>query len=174
LRSEHIFVHRPDMRVIAADEHHAMGTYENFVVFLWRGRTHAAGMRGGANALAELIAAHPDGVAIMHVVEPRSVPPDSATRDILFELINRSTPPLLGTSVIAEGGGFRGAFVRSIVTGMTIITRLASPIRVFGTIDDAIDWHLELSESDSRRGRTRPDLAAFIEKLRAKIDEVGR
>ncbi len=159
------------MPIIFADEHHAMGTCENFVVFVWRGQTHAAGMRDGSNALAQLIPDHPDGVGVMHVVEPQAVPPDSAAREILFDMIRRSTPPLVGSSVVAEGAGFRGAFVRSIVTGMTLLARFPSPLRVFAAIDEAIDWHVEIGATRQER---RHELPRFVGMLRARIDEVTK
>jgi hypothetical protein len=71
------------------------------------------------------------------------------------------------SAVVIEGGGLRATFVRSIIAGMSVLSRSAFPRRVFGNLTDASYW---LNEGMKRE----IDPATFLDALEQARHEVGR
>lgn len=96
---------------------------------------------------------------------PLTAPPETRAE---AEVYARTIGEYLSKSaVVIEGGGLRATFVRSVITGMVVLSRSTYPRRVFGNLTDALYW---LNQGTPR------DLspAAFLDALEHARHELGR
>lgn len=97
---------------------------------------------------------------------PLLAPPEARAQ---AEVYARTVGQYLSKSaVVIEGGGLRTAFVRSVITGMAVLSRSPYPRRIFGNITDALYW---LNEGTTPR---EIEPAAFLNSLEQVRREVDR
>lgn len=109
----------------------------------WHGIPHRADWQEAVRHLGSLHRRFPDGIFAL-VVFP--LPPTLSIREIEFdrkemEIVARQFIALgRGCASVIEGSGFVGATVRSVVSGLTLLTRPPFPSRIFDSVTDGIHW----------------------------------
>lgn len=160
------------MQLARRSRDHAVGTQDNFLVIVWRRNTMAVEVMHAAKALAELSTRYPKGVHLMQVVEDLAIVPDSEARSALAELLRSAEGKVAFSSVTHEGGGFRPSLIRSIVTGLLLLSKPTFPHLVFSSPERALDKHaaaLGVSPSDA----LIRNVASAVTELRAAIIEAA-
>jgi hypothetical protein len=128
-----------DLRV--ATEDHAVGTWRNVVILVWRRQTTVDGVRAAEKVYQHLSGLCPGGVILLTIVEESApAPPADARRDLARWLASCSGRMIL-SAVVHEGAGFRGAMVRSVVTGLALVAKLPYPHKIFATVAEADAWY---------------------------------
>jgi len=106
----------------------------------------------------------PGKVVFLCVVSTKADPPDEAERRGSAEMITSQGNQLLGVACVVEGMGFRAAITRTVLTGMVLLIRSPSPIKLFESV--------RLSAPFLARCLTRaslPELEAECERGRAQM-----
>jgi hypothetical protein len=158
------------MQLLRRTHDHAVGTQDNFLVFVWRRHTPAVEVAHAGEALTELASRYPAGIQLMQVIEESAILPDAAARTAIAELLRDAAGKVLCSSVTHEGGGFRPSLIRSVVTGLLMLHKPAFPHLVFSSTDRALDKHaatLGVSPTDS----LIRSVASAVTEVRAAIIE---
>jgi hypothetical protein len=129
------------MQVARRSCDHAVGLHGPFLVVVWRRRTIAGEVAQLALLLDELANQYPQGVHLMQVVEESAIVPDAAARAALAKLLQDATGKVAFSSVTHEGGGFRASLIRSIVTGLLLLSKPTFPHLVFESTERALGEH---------------------------------
>jgi len=149
------------LKIHARDDAHAVATWTNVLIAVWRTETRAAALDGVSQALGELVAAHPE-VALIQVVEAGATAPDAEARRAIAAMLRRYADSIRCSAVVFEGDGFQAATLRAVVTGIAILSRPSYPDVVFGSTVAAINW----------TARHFPgDITAFTDEARRRIGE---
>jgi len=114
---------------------YAVGVWRNVLVVDWRIRTTGDGARDVHFRLQRLARAYPEGVFYLAFVAEQASPPDFEARQTLANMLKAGRSILAG-SVVFDGAGLRGAFVRGVATGLVMLARPSFPF-VVCSLDDA-------------------------------------
>ena len=129
----------------ASTERYVLATWQDLVLAVWCGDTTMAGVREGQRVFDDHAAKTPNGVLLLTVVEEQAPMPDGDARAGLGRLLKSGAGRTRRSAVVYEGAGFRAATVRSVVTGITALSKPPFPHRVFALVDQAAAF---LSEDD--------------------------
>ena len=127
------------MRALEETPDYAMASFENIFVTIWRQRTSLLALEQLAKHLLALAALQPAGLGIVIIVPANSPPPPNEVRARLAAAIS-AAPQVKASAVCFEGSGLRATIVRSVVAGLTILSRPSYPHRVFGTLEEGVGF----------------------------------
>jgi len=156
------------VRIGVAGHDHALASWGNVQVVIWRHVTTLAGVRALRQACTDFGARNPEGVLLLTIIHAGAPAPLPRVRAELARFLGESSQ-IRASAVVMEGSGFRAAFVRGVVTGLTLLARQPFPHEVC-TLEGARD----LFERSTRGTRLRFDAPAFvpgITALRARIEQ---
>jgi hypothetical protein len=141
-----------------------IATWQNVVILVWRKDTTPVGVRTLQEAYDMHAAQFPGGVFLLTIVEePAGTPPSQASRTALATFLQRAARAMILSAVVHEGTGFRAGVVRSVVTGLALVSKLPYRHRVFATVDEAVAWFREGSDVARRWGaRELQDVVAEV------------
>ena len=122
---------------------HVVAVWQRVVYTIWRGETTSRGVHAMQDAVRRLR----DGraLALSIVTETAPLPPASVRR-ALAETMARFGDQIARSALVFEGGGFRAAAVRSVVTGLSLFSKLPYPHRVFDKPEVALGWLHEVAK----------------------------
>ena len=126
--------------VLLYDEDFCTGTWRELFVVIWRHETTAKGIDACRQGLLDVRASHPDGCAVLSIIEPNAPMPPADVRDSLSRTLSEFGDLIKASGVVFEGGGFRAAAVRSVVTGISLVAKQPFPHKVFATVTAASSW----------------------------------
>ncbi len=145
----------------AATKDYLFATWERVMLALYCGETTSLSVRVGQRIFDEHAKSFPDGILLLTVVEEQAPMPTSDARDALGQLLKSGTGRTRRSAVVYEGNGFRAATVRSVVTGITVLSRPPFPHKIFATVADAVGFLAE-------PGLPAPKLAQIVEDVRER------
>ncbi|HEY0469499.1 MAG TPA: hypothetical protein VGC79_35160 [Polyangiaceae bacterium] len=143
------------------------------VVALWRTETRAEAVA----ELATLLAAHAaefGSVGLLQVIGDLALPPDAAARTALANMLKVNETRIAASAVVYEGAGFRASVIRSVVIGISMLSRPKCPHTVFASTKAGIEWlcsHEPLSDGSPHRAHSSMQLA--IDRLRGPAQPVS-
>jgi hypothetical protein len=117
---------------------------DNYAMLVWlKGPTMGA-IEEVANFLLEY---EKEGkvIDLAVVIHPTDEYPDDAARSALAKSMRSSA--ISRIALVNEGTGFRASIVRSIISGIALLTRSPVPQKVFSSIEDAQAWLTSCAES---------------------------
>lgn len=142
-----------------------VGTIGPVSLAIWRSKPTRELFEIQRRELVAAVARNPGKVAFLCVVEASSDAPEQELRDASAAMITSLGSKLAACACVIEGSGFRAAITRTVLTGMTLITRSAAPNRFFEHVSSASTW---LNE---RLGRSRDSgLAENVEFARIHLN----
>jgi hypothetical protein len=157
--------------VLEVDRNHAVGSWGNLLIIVWRGVTHIVALERATEYLAALIAAHPEGIGLLQVAEMTAPPPDGAVRQGVARMLASGRGHVTSSSLVYSGTGFWMAAARAFVTGLTMLSRPGFPHEVFATVDEAAQWHSRLLPRADERFMGQLEIAHATEELTTILDE---
>jgi hypothetical protein len=89
-------------------------------------------------------------------------------RDALVQMVRRPELPLFASAVVHTQEGFSAAMVRSILSGLVLLSGSRFPIRMFASVGDAEGWIAEMLEKQGRQRFKRGDLSRAADELRVQ------
>jgi hypothetical protein len=127
------------VRILEVDADHALGTFENLLLIVWRHRTAPDALVRATLALRRLMDASPS-VGIMQIVEASAKAPDSWAREGISKFLATGKDHVACSSLVYLGTGFWMASARAFVTGVVALKQPGFPHVVFGKVDEAAAW----------------------------------
>jgi hypothetical protein len=155
-----------DIRVV--DAAHIVATWGRTLIQIWRGIPTAVASAEVNEIANKFVDASSSPANSLFIVESRSPGPDDATRKN-FATFSRDIVSRMSIAlIVAEGGGFRGAFVRAV--GVTLTTMM--PHRSLFKFVNDVETAAQLLSPHLLPGSGGPlELVRVVEALRAKMGD---
>jgi hypothetical protein len=142
------------VRIAAAREEYAIATRRRLFVTVWREAVTVAAVRAVDLAISQLVReiGATESYGSVTVVE-RTMPllmPDDA-REASTALQRRWSTRMCCSGYLVEGTGFLPATVRTLTSGMHLVTRSSYPVKVFADPGLLASWlapHVALTPAD--------------------------
>jgi hypothetical protein len=83
---------------------------------------------------------HPEGLSVVHIVRAQVAMPDAVTRDALVKLMKEVEGAVVALAVVIGGTGFWASGLRSLVTGMKMLSRSSFEMRLHGRVEEVVAW----------------------------------
>jgi hypothetical protein len=83
---------------------------------------------------------HPTGMSNVHLIKSKIALPDAETRQAMVELMRELGPSLAGSAVVVGGDGFWASTMRSVITGMRVLTPRSYEMRLHSSIAEVVEW----------------------------------
>ena len=132
---------RLPITTIDATKDHVIAVFNRMILIVFERETTLAAVTSARRGFDLLEKKYPDGIVCMTVIAENAPLPSQEAREALGTLAMGSAGKRLRRSAVCfEGGGFRGALVRSVATGMQLVAKLPFPHRVFHSVDLAAAW----------------------------------
>lgn len=129
------------------------------------GKPSKADMLLARPALAAMTKRAPKGFpTITWVCAEAGLSMENDARDAAAVVTNEFNKQILAQATIIELGGFQGATVRAIVTGLDLMSRSACPKKTFATALPAVEWCAKIVKDEG--------LGARIEKVTRTLEAV--
>jgi tRNA A-37 threonylcarbamoyl transferase component Bud32 len=128
-------------RVIHDSEELLVAEIGSICVAAWRQGVTPHRFELQRSGLADVVERRTAGIGFLCLIEETSwPPPDHKLRRASSEMI--SARGIACVAVVVEATGFSAAIIRSVIAGITILTRSQSdvPVSVFSSVRDAIVW----------------------------------
>lgn len=153
-----------EFEIVDIDDDHVKASASNMLFVIWRFRTNYAPFRRCVHWGQLLSRQFPQGIGVMHLLEPTAVAPDAPTRRVFPEVSRLEG--IQHYSVVYTASGFRGASIRAVLAGAIALARPSCPHSIHTDVARAALWHAHEQE---RIGRTEG--AAQIERV---VEELRR
>jgi hypothetical protein len=124
----------------AIDDNHCVGHGRSVALLVWGKTTTLEGVASARRVILAHADRYPEGIGLLTVVENVADPPAADVRRSITEMLRSLQGRAIRSAVAQEGTGFRAAMVRGVVTGLTLVSRLSYPHRVFDTMEAGITW----------------------------------
>src|SRR3954469_1555921 len=155
-----------EVQILRSDTSHGIAFVGRTLVVLWQTETRAEAVADLATLLAGR-AAEFGSVALLQVIGDQANPPDSAVRGALATMLKHNEQRIVASAVVFEGAGFRASVVRSVVIGISMLSRPKCPHTVFASPKDGIDWLSEYEPvGGANPGRAAASMQLAIDRLR--------
>lgn len=118
---------------------YAMMTHENFFVVMWHHHTTLEGVEKFSQHLETHSKLHPKGLGLVTIIPTAATPPPTEVRGALAKALT-AAKFVKGSAVCFEGTGLRATIVRSVVTGMTLLSAPPYPHKVFASIPEGVTF----------------------------------
>jgi hypothetical protein len=124
---------------------HIIGAWERVAVVVFREETTIEGVRNLTAVCDDLARQHPEGIFLLTIVAPNAPMPPSVVRSAVAAFLAARAGQLIASAVVYEGAGFRAAAVRSVVTGVSMVSKPPYPHKVFSSVAAAARWFAGMS-----------------------------
>ena len=150
------------------EPHFAVAVHACLVIVVWDRRILPADMRLILPFEREL--AQRGAFAVLSVLrEGVDLGVDDKVREIGRQTLVEFADTQFASALVVEGGGLRMIAIRSILTGIQLLSRSAIKQRPFADVEAAVRWLAEQPEADAAL-RERPDeLIAAVQSLAAEF-----
>lgn len=125
---------------IIEDGDFVLASWRNVLIRVGRGASSAERVATIHQHASRLLPAYPDGVAILMWLHAGSVIPSNETRRRSGEMLQDLGPKLQCLVAVVEGTGFWASSIRSVLTGLMLVSRMTFPLKTFDTIDKGTEW----------------------------------
>lgn len=119
----------PLSRIYRCCRDYALASWGDVFFVIWRENTTTAGVADLHSQCEKFASRRPRGILLLTLIHDGAPPPQAAERGKLAAFL-RSANYIRGSAVIMEGTSFRAAFVRGVVTGLTMLARQPFPHQV--------------------------------------------
>lgn len=134
----------------------------NVPINIWLAPPRLDSVRRLISLTRDTLPKHPEGVSVIHYVEPRLQLPDAATREALAELSRISDDALRAVAVVMTGSGFWASSVQSTLTGVRLVSGVKFRFRFSAQVDDLLDWFPAEHHAETGVALSRAALDAAI------------
>ncbi|MRG97991.1 hypothetical protein [Polyangium spumosum] len=126
---------------IEATKDHVVAVFHRVILLVFERETTLSAVAACRKAFELLEKKYPDGVSCLTIVAENAPLPSQEVSDAITALAMGATGKRIRRSAVCfEGGGFRGALVRGVATGLQLVAKLPFPHRVFHSVDLAAAW----------------------------------
>jgi len=152
------------VRLLRTESSHGIALSGPTVVVLWQTDTRSEAVQELASLVAAQ-AAETGSVALLQVIGERATAPDASVRAALAAMLKANEARIVASSVVFEATGFRASLIRSIVIGISMLSRPSCPHSVFSSVNEGIAW-LSSRVGASNAARHAAGMQLAIDQLR--------
>ena len=150
-----------EARVLASDGAHLAATYRNVFITAWWGDTTVARLKRVGELQEDVARRLSKGFVALALIRSSNT---NLPADVRSEAERLSKTPAANMRAIAQvisGSGFAASMIRSVATGMQIVSRMPKPTKIFDTLDTAATWLvLHMNEIPEPKTKTTPEAFA--------------
>jgi hypothetical protein len=136
------------------------------LLVMWRGETRATTVNAMYPALQKLTRHFPKSVGMLTVIEENAPAPSAEARAAIARLFASAADDVICSAVAFEGSGFRAAFVRGVVTSLTMLARQPFPHKVFPGVPQAAVWLMPRLPTITPRVATQAQMVEAVAQWR--------
>lgn len=129
-----------------ADQDYALGTFEHYLLAVWRTEISLPSAAHWGRVLQELRSALPGtALGVLSVMEDTCrVPVATAATDTFADVLRRTGDALKGIAVVYGREGFWGAGARSQMTTVLTESKAEVPYSMFAALEPAAAWLVDM------------------------------
>ena len=154
--------------ILRSEAAHGIAFVGRTLVVLWQTETRAAAVVELATLLAGG-AAEFGSVGLLQVIGDRATPPDSTVRAALAAMLKDNEQGIVASAVVFEGSGFRASMIRSVVIGISLLSRPKCPHTVFASTAEGTEWLSGYMKSNGSPHYAPDRVRLAIDDLRQRI-----
>lgn len=158
---------RAEVRILRSEDSHGIAFVGRTLVVLWQTETRSQAVAELGSLLAAL-AAEFGSLALLQVIGDQAVPPDGPVRAALAAMLKNNETRIIASAVVFEGVGFRASVIRSIVVGISMLSRPKCPHTVFASSAAGIEWLNSHLKSSGTPGQSAASMQLAIDQLRQR------
>lgn len=131
-----------NFRIIDTQMHYSTAASSELFLAIFHKETQAAALTHMLTHLDTMARNNKGVVNLLNVVRPGSPMPDEAARHALIQVFRyiADQGASAQSAVVFEGSGAAASIIRSVVTGLSLVSKTMLPIKVFATVEDAATW----------------------------------
>jgi len=156
-----------EIRILRSEASHGIALSGRTLIVLWQTETRTQAVHELAALLASQ-AAEFGNVGLLQVIGDQAISPDGAARTALAEMLKANEAGIVASAVAFEGVGFRASMVRSIVIGISMLSRPQCPHTVFASAEEAIAWLSARLDDGASNSAER--MRRAVAQLRQRLD----
>jgi hypothetical protein len=107
---------------------------------IWRDEVDPARFEQQLAGVAHIAARFPKRAAFVCIVEPTCEPPNQEMRERSRAMLETHAKDLACVAAVIEGSGFRASIARSVLSGITRLSRSATPQHFCAHVTEAGPW----------------------------------
>jgi len=161
-----------EIRILRSEASHGIACVGRTLVVHWQTETRGEAVAELASLLAGL-AEQSGGVALLQVIGERATSPDTATRSALAAMLKANETRIIASAVVFEGTGFRASVIRSIVIGISMLSRPQCPHTVFESSAAGIAWLVQHLKASGGPQHAADSIQFAIDRLRQRAQLVS-
>lgn len=138
---------------------------ENLTIIVWHGKPTVAAAEELARVSKRRRAEFPQGISAVHLVPATFELPDGPTRDTFVQLLRDGDGKLAVVCVVIRGAGFWVSAMRSLLTGLRVLSRGSVDLGLHTDLGAAIDYLLPRHHEKTSVPLAREQLTAVLTKL---------
>jgi hypothetical protein len=131
---------RTAVRVLHAADGLLMAEVNQVCVALWQKQPTHERFQIQKGWLDTFVRKNRGKAAFLCIVEAQVDPPDDDIRKASSAMITGHGSDLACVGLVIEGGGFRAAITRSVLSGIALFVRTPAPIKYFEYVGSAAEW----------------------------------
>jgi len=141
--------------------------FENITIILWHGKPTVAAAEELTRVSQHRRAKFPHGISAVHLVPATFELPDGPTRDTFAKLLRDGDGEgkLAVVCVLIRGGGFWASAMRSLLTGLRVLSRGSVDLGLHTDLGAAVDYLLPRHLERTGVPIGREQLSAVLTKL---------
>lgn len=112
---------------------------EGVIVVVWTQQATPPGVEHLRGVTQRVAAMSEQGFSVMHLIAPGISLPDAQTRGMLSKLAIEFSP-VKSLAIVIPGTGFWASAMRSMVTGILMVSGARFEVKTFSTASDAAVW----------------------------------
>jgi hypothetical protein len=150
------------LNVVAWETEWVCATWHDVLLVVWRDEVTALLARRCADAMRAFAAARPGGFCMLVVAEDSTGPPGAKARSIFVSAMRENGTRIRATAYVISIEGFKGAALRGVITGLSLLARKPYPTRIFSEASAAARWlgaHLATGMNAISLGQQIEDVA---------------
>jgi hypothetical protein len=160
------------VRILRSEVSHGIAFVGRTLVVHWQTETRGQAVGDLATLLAGL-AAERGSLGLLQVIGEQAVPPDAATRAKLAAMLKDNETRIIASAVVFEGAGFRASVIRSIVIGISMLSRPKCPHTVFESTTAGSQWLSGQLNASGGPGQSAESMQLAIDQLRQRAAVVS-
>jgi len=94
-------------------------------------------------------------------------------REAIAGVIRGGGATVRAMASLYEGAGFGAATLRAVVTGLNLLSRTSTPVKVFATMEAAAAWLSGMAANAGAEGFDAAAMASAAKALRAEVAAKG-
>jgi hypothetical protein len=118
----------------------AFCAWENLTIILWATNATGPAVERLAKATWQAIDACPQGISAVHIVANGAALPTAEARAAFVQVIADVGDHLACAAVVLEGSGFWAATLRSVITGIRMLSPGKFPMKFHESIEEVPRW----------------------------------